>query len=145
MDIELKLTMIILAVIILFGGIAVILTHTAGPGQTQGIEDTEPVEDRITITDAVLDVGRYTGDWRLTVTATKPLPDMTILCCEVAGTTYAWGLMSEWTPLGDGKYTSLDTGMPTSYDDSVWNSVYFLPSQPQHFISWPPQPTVNLH
>lgn len=133
-----------IAIIVFIGGVAT-LTQTKGPEQAPYADNDEPVDDRIAITDAVLDIGRYTGDWRLTVTATKPLPDMTRFYCEVAGTTYVWGIVSEWTPIGEGMYTSLDTGMPTSYDDTVWNSVYFSPDQPDNFKEWPLRPTVNLH
>lgn len=133
--------MVVLAVVILFGGIAVILTHTAGPEQIQDTEDTEPTDDRNTITDAVLDVDQGAGTMRLTITVTKPLPETELICCEIAGTVYAWGL--PWTQLSEGVYTAL-SGLPT-FNNDVWEHVYLSPSQPQHFISWPPQPTVNLH
>lgn len=131
--------------IIVFIGCVATLTQVKDPEQSSHADNDEPIDDRIVITDAVLDIWKYTGDWRLTVTATKPLPDMTKLYCEIAGTTYVWGIVSEWVPVGEGGYTSLDTGMPTSYDDAVWDSVYFSPGQPDNYKAWPLRPTVNLH
>lgn len=130
----------VVTIIVLVGGVAM-LTQTKDPEQAPHADNDEPVDDRITITDAVLDVNQSAGTMRLTITVTKPLPEAELICCELAGTVYAWGL--PWTQLSEGVYTAL-SGLPT-FNNDVWEHVYLSPSQPQHFISWPPQPTVNLH